>query len=216
MLQIAVFTFSPIQENTYVLYNEQREALIIDPGAYFEEEREELDVFITGKGLEVKQLILTHGHLDHVFGVKHVAEKYDLTPWIHPLEQPVLAFASTSALMYNMPFDMYQGTWNELNAVDKIELGTDQLTVLFTPGHSPGSVSFYCAAQAFVIGGDVLFQRSIGRTDLPGGSFDVLANSIREQLFVLPDDTTVYSGHGSVTTIGEEKKYNPFVGDAAR
>lgn len=216
MLQIAVFTFSPIQENTYVLYNEEREALIIDPGAYFEEEREELDAFIAGKGLLVKQLILTHGHLDHVFGVKHVAEKYGLTPWIHPLEQPVLAFASTSALMYNMPFDMYQGTWNELHAGDQIELGADQLTVLFTPGHSPGSVSFYCAAQAFVMGGDVLFQRSIGRTDLPGGSFDVLAKSIREQLFVLPDETAVYSGHGSVTTIGEEKAYNPFVGNAAR
>jgi glyoxylase-like metal-dependent hydrolase (beta-lactamase superfamily II) len=216
MFYIQVFTFSPIQENTYVLYNEQQDALIIDPGTYFEAEREELDAFITEKGLSVKKLLLTHGHLDHVFGVKHVAEKYQVTPWVHPLENPVLAYASTSALMYNMPFDMYQGPWNELTADAEIELGSDRLTILFTPGHSPGSVSFYCAAQHFVIGGDVLFQRSIGRTDLPGGSFDVLANSIREQLFVLPDETVVFSGHGPSTTVGDEKLYNPFVGEAAR
>lgn len=216
MFYIKVFTFSPIQENTYVLYNEHRDALIIDPGAYFETERETLDAFIADENLAVKQLILTHGHLDHVFGVKHIAEKYGVTPWIHPLEHPVLAYASTSALLYNMPFDMYQGPWNELQADSEIVLGSDRLKILFTPGHSPGSVSFYGAAQQFVIGGDVLFQRSIGRTDLPGGSFDVLANSIREQLFVLPDETVVYSGHGPATTIGDEKQYNPFVGEAAR
>ncbi len=211
MLQIHSFVFSPIQENTYVLYNEQKECAIIDPGCYFDEEKETLKNFINDNGLKPLLLLNTHCHLDHVFGNKFIAETYGLSLHLHEREKQVLAFAPTSGLMYNMPFDNYAGEFILLKEADKILLGTDELLVIEAPGHSPGHVCFYCAKQNFVIGGDVLFQRSIGRADLPGGNYDTLINSIRTKLFVLPDETIVYSGHGEPTTIGEEKKYNPFL-----
>jgi glyoxylase-like metal-dependent hydrolase (beta-lactamase superfamily II) len=127
-------------------------------------------------------------------------------------EKPVLEYAPTSGLMWNLPFDNYEGEMIFLNEDDKIILDDDELEVLFTPGHSPGSICFYCRKQNFVIGGDVLFKMSIGRTDLPGGNHQTLLNSIREKLFVLPDETIVYPGHGEPTTVGFEKKHNPFLG----
>ena len=211
MLQIKSFVFSPIQENTYILYNEFKECIIIDPGCYFDEEKEVLKTFIESQKLKPVLLLNTHCHLDHVFGNKFVAETYSLTLHLHEMEQQVLAFAPTSGLMYNMPFDNYSGKFLLLKEGDLIKLGDDELKVIEAPGHSPGSVCFYCAAQNFVIGGDVLFQRSIGRTDLPGGNHETLLKNIRQKLLVLPEDTIVYSGHGSPTTIGEEKKYNPFL-----
>ena len=211
MLQIQSFVFSPIQENTYVLYNEQKECAIIDPGCYFDEEKEALKKFIDDNGLKPLLLLNTHCHLDHVFGNKFIAETYRLTLHLHEKEKQVLAFAPTSGLMYNMPFDNYAGEFIVLKEGDKILLGTDELLVIEAPGHSPGHVCFYCAKQNFVIGGDVLFQRSIGRTDLPMGNHQTLLNSIRQKLFVLPEETIVYSGHGQPTSIGGEKKYNPFL-----
>ena len=211
MLQIKSFVFSPIQENTYILYNEFKECVIIDPGCYFDEEKEQLKTFIDNNKLKPLLLLNTHCHLDHVFGNKFVAETYNLTLHLHEKEQQVLAFAPTSGLMYNMPFDNYTGNFLLLKEGDFIKLGDDKLIVIEAPGHSPGSVCFYCSAQNFVIGGDVLFQGSIGRTDLPGGNHQTLLNSIRQKLFVLPDETVVYNGHGSETSIGEEKKHNPFL-----
>ena len=211
MLQIKSFVFSPIQENTYILYNEFRECIIIDPGCYFDEEKEALKTFIEDDKLKPVLLLNTHCHLDHVFGNKFIAEKYSLTLHLHEKEQQVLAFAPTSGLMYNMPFDNYTGEFLLLKEGDIIKLGDDELKVIEAPGHSPGSVCFYCAAQNFVIGGDVLFQRSIGRTDLPDGSHETLLKNIRQKLLVLPEETIVYSGHGLPTTIGDEKKYNPFL-----
>ena len=211
MLQIKSFVFSPIQENTYVLYNEFNECIVIDPGCYFDEEREQLKAFIDNKNLKPVLLLNTHCHLDHVFGNKFVAETYNLTLHLHEKEQQVLAFAPASGLMYNMPFDNYQGGFKLLKEGDSVLLGEDELQVIEAPGHSPGSICFYCKKQHFVIGGDVLFQGSIGRTDLPGGNHQTLLNNIRQKLFVLPDETVVYSGHGSATTIGEEKKHNPFL-----
>ena len=215
MLKIKVFTFSPIQENTYVLYNEKNDCLIIDPGCYFPEEQQELKAFIDTNGLIPQKLLNTHCHLDHVFGNKFVAETWDLTLHLHPKEEVVLQFAPTSGLMYNMPFDNYKGEFIFLNDGDKITLGEDELEIILAPGHSPGSICFYCKAQKFIIGGDVLFNGSIGRTDLPLGDHQTLLNSIKQKLFVLPDDVVVYSGHGPETTIGNEKKYNPFVGEGA-
>ena len=211
MFQIKSFVFSPIQENTYILYNEFRECIIIDPGCYFHEEKEALKTFIEDDKLKPVLLLNTHCHLDHVFGNKFIAEKYSLTLHLHEKEQQVLAFAPTSGLMYNMPFDNYTGEFLLLKEGDIIKLGDDELKVIEAPGHSPGSVCFYCTAQNFVIGGDVLFQRSIGRTDLPGGSHETLLKNIRQKLLVLPEETIVYSGHGLPTTIGDEKKYNPFL-----
>ena len=211
MLQIKTFVFSPIQENTYILYNDTKEAIIIDPGCYFDEEKEQLQQFLQNHQLKPVFLLNTHCHLDHVFGNKFVAEQFGLTLHLHELEKEILAFAPTSGLMYNMPFDNYTGSFNVLKAGDTITLGEDTLSVIEAPGHSPGSICFYCKAQHFIISGDVLFYRSIGRTDLPRGDSSTLLNSIRTKLFVLPDETKVYSGHGDVTNIGDEKKHNPFL-----
>jgi glyoxylase-like metal-dependent hydrolase (beta-lactamase superfamily II) len=211
MLQIKSFEFSPIQENTYILYNEFNDCIIIDPGCYFDEEKDTFSGFIDSARLKPVMLINTHCHLDHVFGNKYVAEKYGLTLQIHEGEKRVLDFAPASGLMYNMPFDNYSGDFKYLKEGDIIKLGQDELKVLFTPGHSPASLSFYCEKDSFVISGDVLFYRSIGRTDLPGGDFDTLIKSIRSQLFVLPGETKVYSGHGPMTTIADEKRENPFL-----
>lgn len=213
MLQVKRFVFSPIQENTYLLYNELNECIIIDPGCYFDEEKNSLRDFIEKTGLKAKLLLNTHCHLDHVFGNKFISETYGLKLHLHKLEEKVLSFAPTSGLMYNMPFDNYSGEFIFLKEGDKVTLGNDELRVIEAPGHSPGSICFYSAAQNFIISGDVLFQGSIGRTDLPGGNHETLLNSIRQKLFVLPDETLVYSGHGSPTTIGMEKRYNPFLNE---
>lgn len=211
MFAVKAFTFSPVQENTYILYNEQKTAFIIDPGCYFDEERDELASFLKQTELQPIQLLNTHCHLDHVFGNKWIYETYGLELHLHTNEKRVLDYAPASGLMWNLPFDNYNGPLHWLNEGDELEMGDDKLTVLFTPGHAPGHVCFYCKAQNFVIGGDVLFRESIGRTDLPGGNHQTLLNSIRTQLFVLPDETIVYSGHGPATTIGHEKKHNPFL-----
>ena len=213
MLKIKVFTFSPIQENTYVVSNEKNECMIIDPGCYFPEEQEELKAFIDKNGFTSKMLLNTHCHLDHVFGNKFIAESYGLTLQMHPKEEAVLQFAPASGLMYDMPFDNYQGEFIFLNEGDKIVLGDDELEIIHVPGHSPGSICFYCKAQNFIIGGDVLFNGSIGRTDLPMGDHQTLITGIKQKLFALPDDVIVYSGHGPETTIGAEKRDNPFVGE---
>lgn len=211
MLKIKAFTFSPIQENTYLLYNQFNQCAIIDPGCYFDAEKEQMAGFIQQNGLKAEMLLNTHCHLDHVFGNKFVAETYGLTLHLHEKEKAVLDFAPASGLMWNMPFDNYTGSFIYLKEGDVIKLGDDELQVIEAPGHSPGHVCFYCKAQNFLIGGDVLFQRSIGRTDLPGGNHETLLNSIRQKLFVLPNDTVVYSGHGPTTTIGEEKVGNPYL-----
>lgn len=211
MLTVTSFTFSPVQENTYVVYNETGECCIIDPGCYFGNERNELKEFIQTSGLTPKYLLNTHCHLDHVFGNKFVHDTWNLTLHLHEKEKPVLEYAPTFSLSWGLPFDNYKGDLIFLREGDTIALGNDAFKVLFTPGHSPGHIAFYCEAQQFVIGGDVLFRESIGRTDLPGGNFDTLIASIRNQLFVLPDETVVYSGHGPKTTIGYEKIHNPFL-----
>ncbi len=194
-----------------MLYNEQKQCCIIDPGCYFEAERDELKTGIEKAGLTPVLLLNTHCHLDHVFGNKFVHDTWGLDLHLHEKEKPVLDFAPLSGERWQLPFDNYNGPLVYLKEGNFIKIGEDQLEIRFTPGHSPGSVSFYSAADGFIIGGDVLFNRSIGRTDLPGGSMDTLVESIRTQFFTLPDETKVYSGHGPVTTVGYEKANNPFV-----
>lgn len=210
MIKVRVFTFNPVQENTYVLYNEQNKAIIIDPGCYFTAEHETLKKFIEDTRLEPVRLLNTHCHLDHVFGNKWVSETWNLELFLHPEEESVFRLAPSFGQQWGLPFDNYDGPLHFLHEGDSIMLGDDELKVLFAPGHSPGSVCFYCEKQAMLIGGDVLFRESIGRTDLPGGDHDVLLKSIREKLFVLPGNTTVYPGHGIPTTIGYEMEHNPF------
>jgi hydroxyacylglutathione hydrolase len=211
MLHLNVSLFSPIQENTYILHNDDGLCAIIDPGCYDQEEREVLSAYISDHKLRPVLLLNTHCHLDHVFGNRYVHETYGLELHLHPLEERMLALAPASGLMWNMPFDNYQGPLHHLKPGDPVLLGSDRLDVLFMPGHSPGSVGFYHPGQGFIISGDVLFRESVGRTDLPGGSFEVLQDSIRRALYTLPDETVVHSGHGPETTIGWEKLHNPYV-----
>jgi glyoxylase-like metal-dependent hydrolase (beta-lactamase superfamily II) len=211
MFQIKVFTFNPVAENTYVLYNESKAAIIIDPGCYYDEEKQELKSFISTNKLQPKLLLNTHCHLDHVFGNKFIAEEYNLTLKTHAAEKEVFLLAPASGLMFNLPFDNYKGEITYLKEGDVISLGEDKLEVIHVPGHSPGSICFYCARQKFLIGGDVLFHNSIGRTDLPNGSHEDLLKNIKQKLFVLPGNVKVYPGHGHETTIAAEKKNNPFL-----
>ena len=211
MLSVKKFTFNPVEENTCVLYNAEGLCFIIDPGCYSQQERDELKKFIEDGGLKPVLLLNTHCHLDHVFGNKWVAETWGLTLHIHEKEKPVLDFAPQAGLMWQMPFENYNGKLLFLKEGTTIKLGQDELEIRFAPGHSPGSVCFYYEPGGFVIGGDVLFNGSIGRTDLPGGDYKTLINSIQTQLFTLPDDTKVHSGHGPTTTVGFEKMNNPFV-----
>jgi len=211
MIKVRVFTFSPVQENTYVLYNEQNKAIIIDPGCYFSAEQETLKNFITDTQLEPVRLLNTHCHLDHVFGNKWVSETWNLELYLHEGEQQMLQLAPLSGEKWGLPFQNYKGPLHFLAEGDTISLGNDALRVILAPGHSPASICFYNEEQAFLIGGDVLFRESIGRTDLPGGNHETLLKSIREKLFVLPDEVVVYSGHGEPTTIGHEKRNNPFL-----
>lgn len=211
MFTVKAFTFSPVQENTYLLYNEQGETIVIDPGCYFEEERDVFQHFITQNHLRPVLLLNTHCHLDHVFGNKWIHETWNLLLHIHPNEKQVLDYAPASGLMWGLPFDNYSGEPVYLNEAERLQLGEDELELIYAPGHSPGHLCFYCKKQQFLIGGDVLFYESIGRTDLPGGDHATLISNIQNKLFCLPDETVVYSGHGPATTIGHEKKHNPFL-----
>ena len=211
MLTIKTFVFSPVQENTYVLSGQKDACCIIDPGCYFGNERRELQEYIEQQGLTPRMLLNTHCHLDHVFGNKFVHDTWDLPLHLHEKEKPVLEMATAMGRTWGLPFENYRGPMVLLQPGEKVLLDEDELDILFLPGHSPGSVGFYCAAQGFLIGGDVLFRESIGRTDLPGGDHATLLRSIRETLWLLPGETVVYPGHGEETTIGWEKKHNPFL-----
>lgn len=211
MLTVQSLLFSPIQENTYLVYNEKGETLIIDPGCYFPEECQVLKEKIEAKGLKPVLLVNTHCHLDHVFGNKFVHDTWGLELHFHAAEQKVFDYAPTAGDLWNLPFQNYTGPIHYIKEGTSLQLGQDQLDILFTPGHSPGSISLYARQEGWVISGDVLFRESVGRTDLPGSDFATLEKSIRSQLYTLPDATYVYSGHGMPTTIGYEKINNPFV-----
>ncbi len=211
MLEIKKFTFNPVQENTYILYNEFKECIIIDPGFYFDYEKDELVSFLHKNQLKPVLLLNTHCHLDHVFGNKFIASEYNLKLKTHPLEEAVLQMAPASGLMFNLPFDNYTDEIIFLEEGDTISLREDSLQVIHVPGHSPGSICFYSEQQHFIIAGDALFQNSIGRTDLPGGSHEDLVKNIKEKLFTLSKNVVVYPGHGPETTIGEEIIHNPYL-----
>lgn len=211
MTEVKVFEFNPFAENTCIVYDDTGECVIFDPGCYAPTEKDTLRDFIVKQGLKPVRLINTHCHLDHVLGNYFVHKTWQLGLEIHKGELPVLDRYTATCQMY--------GIWNAepspapvsfLEGGDVVAFGNTTLEVLFTPGHSPASLSFYCRESGFVIAGDVLFLESIGRTDLPGGDYDTLLDSIRTQLFTLPDATLVYPGHGPATTVRHEKEYNPF------
>lgn len=211
MIQVKSFTFSPFQENTYVLYDETKSCIIIDPGCFEKHEKETLADFISDNGLKPVRLINTHSHIDHVFGNKFVADTYNLTPEMHENEVhgmravPSYAISAFGLTVEPSPEPTFLPESGELT------FGNSSLEILFTPGHSIASLSFFSKEDNFVIAGDTLFQGSIGRTDLPGGHYETLIKSIKEKLLPLGDDVVVYSGHMDSTTIGVEKRTNPFL-----
>lgn len=212
MISIKKFVFSPFQENTYIVYNQHKNAIVVDPGCYENQEKEALKSFIESEGLTVKKLVNTHCHLDHVFGNRFVCDNYQVLPEYHKLDEPTMKMAPISASMYGIPgFEESPKCTNYLMENTVLSLDEDEFELRFCPGHAPGHLVLVNHAQKLVIGGDVLFRASIGRTDLPGGNHQALINSIKSQLFTLSDDFLVYSGHGPETTIGFEKVNNPFL-----
>lgn len=214
MINVKCFTFNAFQENTYIVYQEGSEnCIIIDPGCSTQEEDSTIERFIEANKLVPRRLINTHCHIDHVLGNAFISKRYGLKLEAHINEKPLLESCDTIGKMYGIPFRGSPGISVYLNEGENIVLDNLEFEILLTPGHSPGSLSLYSSSDKILISGDVLFYSSIGRTDLPGGNYQTLIDSIKTQLMVLPEDVNVYPGHGPVTTIGFEKNNNPFLKD---
>lgn len=210
-MQVAQFTFNDFAENTYVLFDETKECVIVDPGCHKASEQAELKNFISQNSLTPIKLLNTHCHIDHVLGNAFVAATYKVPLYLHKDELSTYKDTDRWAQLFGIVMEEIPANQVYITEGDEITFGNTSLKVLFTPGHSIASVSFYDKQSAQVLSGDVLFYQSIGRTDLPGGNFETLVKSIKTKLFTLPDNTTVYSGHGPKTTIGFEKNNNPFL-----
>jgi glyoxylase-like metal-dependent hydrolase (beta-lactamase superfamily II) len=210
-MQLKSFTFCPFSENTYVLYDDSKECVIVDPGCYDDQERNELKKFISENELKPVMLLNTHCHLDHVFGNAFVMKEYGVELIIHQEDLVTLSWAKEAATKYGLEMEESPEPNSYFDMKKGFSFGSTHLEIRFCPGHAPGHVAFIHHETKVVIGGDVLFQGSIGRTDLPGGNFEVLKKSIEEQFYTLPEDYLVYSGHGPETSIGLEKKQNAFV-----
>lgn len=211
MLHIKTFAFNPFSENTYIIYNDDKEAFIIDPGNFQIHETQQIESFLDDNQLKVKNILLTHAHIDHVLGLQWAYDKYDVPVLLHLNDKELLDRAPMSAMQFGFAFTPFVGNLEFLTEGDVIKLGDEEFKILFVPGHSPGSIAFYNEKEAFVISGDVLFYGSIGRTDLYKANYEQLIDSIKTKLLVLNPDTKVYSGHGDPTTIGFEKDFNPFL-----
>ncbi len=210
-MKIKTFEFNMFPVNCYVIWDETKEAAIIDPGCFYDEEKRKLKDFIVDKGLTVKHLLNTHLHLDHIFGNPFILNEFGLSAEAHQADEFWIEEAPKQSRMFGfqlneapVPLGKY------LSDGDKIEFGNTILEAIHVPGHSPGSLVYYSKKDNCFFSGDVLFQGSIGRADLAGGNFNDLINNITDRLFTLPDETVVYPGHGGPTTIGAEKRDNPF------
>ncbi|MGX9986335.1 MBL fold metallo-hydrolase [Soonwooa purpurea] len=211
MLHIKNFAFNPFSENTYVIYNDDKEAFIIDPGNFQVHETQQIESFITEHQLKIKNILLTHAHIDHVLGLQWAFDKYNVPVLLHKNDKELLDRAPLSAMQFGFQFTPFVGNLEFLNEGDILKLGEEEFKILFVPGHSPGSIAFYNEKEKFVISGDVLFYGSIGRTDLYKANYEQLIDSIKTKLLVMDSATQVYSGHGNPTSIGFEKDYNPFL-----
>ncbi|KAA6322179.1 putative metallo-hydrolase [termite gut metagenome] len=210
-MKIKTFAFNMFPVNCYVLWDDTKEAAIIDPGCFYEEEKRELKDYIVSNGLTLKHLLNTHLHLDHIFGNPFVVQEFGIQPEACQADEFWLEMAAKQSRMFG--FELREKTvpiGTYLNDGDIISFGNTTLETIHVPGHSPGSLVYYNKAGHCIFAGDVLFQRSIGRADFAGGNFDKLIEGIRTRLFTLPPETIVFSGHGAETTIGEEMAENPF------
>ena len=212
MLKVKKFTFNPFSENTYIVYDDSNECVIIDPGCFTSDEENILDNYITENQLKPVMLWHTHSHLDHVFGSSFVSKKYGIDLWIHKEDLQTLSSFEAVCNMYGLPVDNIPPSANHFFDLEKgISFGNSKLEIRFVPGHAPGHVVFISKDSNFIINGDCLFDGSIGRTDLPGGNHQLLLDSIKKELFSLNDGFIVYCGHGPETSIGKEKSSNPFL-----
>ena len=212
MLKLESFVFNAFGENTYVIFDETKECVIIDPGCVSPSEEDRLFGFLDGHQLKPLMVINTHGHVDHVVGNNAMRHRYGIAVAAHPDTHSDFVQAKRQAVWLGFqPVGDIDLPEVDLEDDQEIKVGNGTLEVICTPGHARGSISLYAPVEGWVFTGDALFCRSIGRTDLPGGDFDELRESIRSRLFTLPDDTEVFSGHGESTTIGEEKDFNPYV-----
>lgn len=204
---------NPFQENTYVVWDEATmEAAIVDCGALFPQEEAKIEAFVSDNNLKVKYILNTHLHLDHCFGNAWAAERYGILPIAHKDDETLLARMGEQARMFGLPFEVKtEKLGGYLKDDDVLMLGENEIKVIHTPGHSRGGLCFYIPSAGWLISGDSLFEGSIGRTDLEGGSYATLIKSITERLMTLPEETVVYPGHGPYTTIGDEKRMNPFL-----
>lgn len=206
------FVFNPFMENTYVLHDETGDAVIIDAGCLFPDEQEQLRQYIDYAHLRLKYVLNTHLHLDHQFGNAFLAETYGLLPLAHEGDAAMVGNISQQAAAFGLSVQVKAcALGGFLSDGQKLQIGNLDMEVIHTPGHSMGGICFYIPSEKTLFSGDTLFQNSIGRTDLPGGNHAQLITSIRKRLFVLPDDTVVYTGHGEPTVIGDEKSYNPYL-----
>jgi glyoxylase-like metal-dependent hydrolase (beta-lactamase superfamily II) len=210
MIKLKTFVFGAFQENTYLLWGPSGNAWIVDPGMMDSNEESELEDFLKKNNLLLSRLLLTHGHVDHVFGCRYLYEKHGLIPEIHSADLYWVENLPQTCSMYSLPPNTFPEKYTLLDHLNEISLDGTLFKLLFVPGHSPGGVAFYSEKLQLLISGDALFNGSIGRTDFPGGNYETLIHSIRTQFFTLPDNTVVYSGHGPKTTIGYEKVHNPF------
>lgn len=210
-MKIKRFEFNMLPVNCYLVYDSTKEAAIIDPGCFYAEERDFLRDYIKSKGLTPKHLLCTHLHLDHVFGCKFIKDTYGLGIEANPADEYWLQQAPQQARTFGLTYpEIHEPIEQPLFDGDKVTFGDLELEAICVPGHSPGSLAFYSSEKKVLFSGDVLFQGSIGRADLQGGNFEELKEAICNRLFTLPDDVTVYPGHGPSTTIGYEKRNNPF------
>ena len=216
MLKIKQFTFGPVQENTYVLYDEaSREAAIVDPGCMRHSEEDQLRDFIEEQGLEPKLLLCTHQHFDHVWGAAYVLRTWPgLLAYANRIDFEQLPLPSDQLKGYGIPLpleDVPESRYTLVEQDDTIQLGGETLRVLFVPGHAPGHIAFYAADSGILLSGDTLLLGTIGRTDFWYGDYDQLLAAIKAQYMPLPDETIVFSGHGPETTIGHERRHNSFL-----
>ncbi len=211
MLKIKSFTFNPYQENTYLIFDDSNEAVVVDPGNYEAYENELISNFIDENKLQLKKIILTHCHIDHCLGNKYLNEKYGAELLIPFDESDLYKNVENIATLFGFANYSHLDENKYLKEKDKIEFGNIKLDVLFLPGHSPGHLAFYYKNDDVCFSGDVLFFNSIGRTDLPGGDHDTLINSIKNKLFLLNPNTIIYPGHGQKTILKNEMKDNPFL-----
>lgn len=210
MITLKTFVFNPFQENTYILSDESREAVLIDAGFGNAKEFDQILQYIDKQQLKIVRLINTHGHVDHVLGLNKAATHFGLEPEIHPEETDILQYVVEQGAMFGMIVDKIPAINKFLDENEPVKFGNSTLKVIHVPGHSKGSVAFFSESDQLLITGDVLFKGSIGRTDLPTGDYDVLMKSI-EKLVKLGDDVTIFPGHGPASTIGMELKTNPFL-----